>query len=234
MPSGALRGRSSERIARGVLIELGYEILETNKMVSLNGEDAFEVDIIALGPDGGEFCVEVKAGEVGVSDVRHAYANGEVLGMRSALVSKGFVNEAARALAEELGVELIRLSEFYVLLEPEELEVVVKTALMGVLNEYGLFPLPSWNMVSDEWDVIRAFAEASSFEEAAEILQMDVSDVGQKLGEMRDRGIYPSGGQSFTELRRHSQQIISRHSIQRRLEAIEKEIKYLRRLVEND
>jgi predicted RecB family endonuclease len=233
MVKGAVKGRSSERIARGVLTELGYEILETNKMITVDGEEAFEVDIIALNPEGEKVCIEVKAGEVGVSDVRHAFANGNILDMRCLFVAKDFANDAAKALSEELNVGLIRLSEFYVLLEPEELEVVVKTSIRDVLNEYGFFPLPSWEEVEEDWAVLRSLAKAESFQEAAQNMGWSLSEFGNKLGDMRGSGIFPSGGQSFMELKRHAQQIIARYSLQQKLEDIERRLTDLKKTIQD-
>jgi len=36
MPASRIKGRSSERIARGVLERLGYTILETNKKITVD------------------------------------------------------------------------------------------------------------------------------------------------------------------------------------------------------
>jgi predicted RecB family endonuclease len=70
MPASRVKGRSSERIARGVLERLGYKILETNKKITVDEAEAFEVDILALNPKGEKYCVEVKAGSASVSDIR--------------------------------------------------------------------------------------------------------------------------------------------------------------------
>ncbi len=210
---------------------MGYRILETNKMVSIDQAEAFEVDILALDPEGEEYCVEVKAGRAGVSDIRQVYADSEVLGLKPLLVCKGFANEAAEAMARELGVKVVRLSEHFLLLEPEELEVIVRTALMDVLNEYGFYPLPPWEKIKDEdWDVIEEIARSESFEEAAQLLHLGVEELGHRIGALREASIFPQGGQSFTELKRYSQQLIHRLRIVWRLENIER---MLKRLEEN-
>lgn len=226
VPKPKVRGRSSERIARGVLEKLGYKILETNKMVIVDQAEAFEVDILALSPEGEKHCVEVKAGRAGVSDVRQVFADSELLGLKPMLVCKGFADEAAEAVARELGVKLIRLSEHYVLLEPEELEVVVRTAMRDVLNEYGFYRLPVWEAIKEEdWKVIEGIAEAKSFEEAAQLLRLSAGELGHRIGALRDGGVFPPRGQAFADLKRHSQQLIRRHSLIRRLEEIENRLK---------
>ena len=99
MPASSVRGRSSERIARGVLERLGYTILETNKKITVDQAEAFEVDILALNPKGEKCCVEVKAGSASVSDIRQVFADSKMLGLKPLLVCKGFADEAAEVVA---------------------------------------------------------------------------------------------------------------------------------------
>jgi len=221
-----VKGRSSERIARGILERLGYKILETNKTVVVDQSEAFEVDILAQSPEGEKYCVEVKAGKAGVSDVRRIYADSKILGLKPMLVCKGFADEAAEAVANKLGVKMIELSEYYVLLEPEELEVVVRTAIQEVLGEYGFYPLPPWEKIGEnEWKLIKAITRSENFEEAAQLLNLSVEDLGKKIGLLRRDGIFPQRGQDFNDLRRHAQQLIQRYSLMLRLEEIENRLK---------
>lgn len=226
MTKPKVRGRSSERIARGILEKLGYKILETNKMVVVGEAEAFEVDILVLSPEGEKYCVEVKAGRAGVSDVRQIFANSEILGLKPLLVCKGFADEAAEVVARELDVKMIRLSEYYVLLEPEELEVVVRTAMRDVLNEYGFYPLPPWEAIKEEdWEVIEGIAGAESFDEAAKHLHLSTGDLGRRIGALRHIGVFPQRGQAFKNLKIHSQQLIRRYFLARKLEEIETRLK---------
>lgn len=226
MPKPRIRGQSSERIAKGILEKLGYKILDTNKKVVVDQAEAFEVDIIALSLEGEKYCVEVKAGRAGVSDVRQVFADSEILHLKPMLVCKRPADEAAEAVARELGVKIIRFSEYYVLLEPEELEVVVRTAVRDVLNEYGFYPLLPFEAVEEEeWRVIEGIAKAESFKEAAQLLHLSAEELGHRIGALRGKGVYPPRGQAFTGLKRHSQQLIQRHSIIRRLDEIENHLK---------
>ncbi|MEX2739563.1 MAG: recombinase RecB [Candidatus Wukongarchaeota archaeon] len=226
MPKPGVKGRSSERIALGILERLGYEILETNRIVNVGEAEAFEVDMIALSQEGQKYCVEVKAGQAGVSDIRQVFADSEVLGLKPMLVCKGFANEAAEAVAKKLDVKMIPFSQYYVLLEPEELEVVVRSAVQDVLNEYGFFPLPLWEAIKEEdWRLIERITAAESFKEAAQHLGLSVEDLGRRIGDLRRRGIFPGKGQSFMDLKRHSQQLIQRYSLIRRLDKIEERLK---------
>jgi len=225
-----VKGMSSERIARSILERLGYRILETNKKVVLGDAEAFEVDIIAISPEGDKYCVEVKAGRAGVSDIRQIFADSELLGLKPMLVCKGFADESAEIVSKELGVKMIKLSEYYVLLEPEELEVIVRSAVRDVLNEYGFYPLPFWKEIGEEdWSVIKEVSEASSFKEAAKNLNLSIKELGHRIGDLRKRGIFPEKGQNFKNLKQHSQQLIQRYSFISRLNRIEN---YLKRIIE--
>ena len=226
MPVSSVRGRSSERIARGVLERLGYKILETNKKIIVDEAEAFEVDILALSPKGERCCVEVKAGSVSVSDIRQVFADSKILGLKPLLVCKGFADEAAEAVARELDVEVIRLSEYYILLEPEELEVIVRTAVRDVLDSYGFYPLPAWREIGEEdLELVKKIAEAETFTEAAKSLHLSTEELGQRIGKLREKGIFPHREQNFIALKRHSQQIIHRYALINRLDEIEKRLK---------
>jgi len=226
MPASRVKGRSSERIARGVLERLGYKILETNKKIMVDEAEAFEVDILALSPKGERCCVEVKAGAASVSDIRQVFADSEILGLKPLLVCKGFADEASEAVARELHVEVVRLSEYYILLEPEELEVIVRTAVQDVLDSYGFYPLPAWREIADEdLELVEKIAEAEDFSKAADSLHLSTEELGQKIGELREKGIFPPRGRTFKALKRHSQQIIHLHALLHRLDEIEKRLK---------
>lgn len=226
MPASKVRGRSSERIARGVLERLGYKILETNKKITVDEAEAFEVDILALSPKGERYCVEVKAGSASVSDIRQVFADSKILNLKPLLVCKGFADEAAEAVARELDVEVVRLSEYYVLLEPEELEVILRTAVRDVLDSYGFYPLPAWREIDEEdMEVVEKITEAEDFTEAAKSLDLSTEELGQRIGKLREKGIFPLRGQDFAALKRHSQQIIHRYALLHRLDEIEKRLK---------
>jgi predicted RecB family endonuclease len=226
MPASGVRGRSSERIARGILERLGYKILETNKKITVDEAEAFEVDILALNPKGEKYCVEVKAGSASVSDIRQVFADSEILGLKPLLICKGFADEAAEAVAKELEVGLVRLSEYYILLEPEELEVIVRTAVQDVLDSYGFYPLPGWRAIEEEdLELMEKIAEAEDFIEAAKSLHLGNEELGQRIGKLREKGLFPKRGQDFTALKRHCQQIIHRYALLHSLDEIKKRLK---------
>ncbi|NIN52704.1 MAG: recombinase RecB [Nitrososphaeria archaeon] len=226
MAGSKVRGQSSERIARTVLTRLGFEILETNKRVVIEGSEAFEVDIIAVSPDGEKYCVEVKSGLGSVSDMRQVYADSKVLDLKPMMVCKGLADDAAAVIARELGVKVVPLSEYYLLLEPEELEVILRNTVQEVLNEYGFYPLPTLeSLKEEEFMVIKEIANASSFADAAKALDMSIDDLGHKIGELRAKRTFPRQQQSFEAMKRFSENLVNRYHLLHRLEIIEKCLK---------
>jgi len=111
-----------------LLEELGFKVLETRHRVIVNGVEIGEVDVVAEDGEGTRWAVEVKAGKLDVNGIRQAYVNAVVLGLKPMVVCKGFADDAARQLAELLGVRVIQLSDVF-LVEDEELELVVKEAV---------------------------------------------------------------------------------------------------------
>ncbi|NIQ04891.1 MAG: hypothetical protein GWO20_03890 [Candidatus Korarchaeota archaeon] len=221
------KGKSSERIAEGLLRKLGYEILERNKLVEKGGEQAFEVDFIAKDPEGNLSCIEVKAGDASVSDIRHTYANSEMLNCKPIIVCKSLSNVSAEVVKKELGVTVIPFREYY-LTEPEELELVVKSAIQEVLSEFGFFPLPQLEEIpEDTIKVLSALSNASSFPEAAKELDLSTNELGKDVGDLRETGVLPKWSQSFSDLRKFSSRVIRQYSVSRRIKRIEERLEQL-------
>ncbi len=226
MVKSSVKGRSSERIAEGILDRLGYEILERNKKIAIDETEAFEVDFIVKGSKGVKYSVEVKAGRASVSDLRQIYADSKILNLRPMIVCKDLADDAAKAVAEELKIKVLKFSEYFMLLEPEELETIVRSAMRDVLNEYGLHPIPPLDAIEkSDMRILRKVASGSTVNEAAEELDLNIESLGMRFGEMRRKGILPKQPQDFATLRKYCQQIIYRYDLLGRLERIEKELR---------
>jgi predicted RecB family endonuclease len=111
--SARRRWLSSERIAQEVLETIGFKILETRKKIILNDIEIGEVDAIAVDDKGTLYAVEVKAGKADITGVRQAYINALLLNAKPVIVCKGFADDAAKELAEKLGVQVIQLSDVF-------------------------------------------------------------------------------------------------------------------------
>jgi predicted RecB family endonuclease len=94
------------------------------------------------------------------------------------LVCKGFANDAVLATSRELGVNIIEMSEYYLLLEPEELETIVNKAMRDVLEEYDLRPIPLEPPSEEDIKVLAALVASSSSEQAASNLGVSERELG--------------------------------------------------------
>ncbi|MCC6053108.1 MAG: recombinase RecB, partial [Desulfurococcaceae archaeon] len=62
--SSKRRGLASERIAIGVLEDMGFRIVETGKKIVINNTEIGEIDAIVEDQSGEKYAVEVKAGRL--------------------------------------------------------------------------------------------------------------------------------------------------------------------------
>lgn len=203
------RGVSAERIAKGILEEKGFKIIDVNPQIVVHGVEIGELDLIVK-DDNNTYAVEVKAGKTDVGSVRQIYANARLLGFMPLLICKGFANDAARVVARELEVNVIEMSEFYLLLEPEELEIIVRKAMRNVLDEYGIRPIPKKPPSEEEIKLLTALANSSTSEEAASSLGISERELGMRIGGLREEG-YLIGANNYESLREISARLLGRY-----------------------
>jgi len=221
------RGVSSERIARSVLKKIGFQILEKNKKVVLDGAQVFEVDLIAKDEGGIVYCVEVKAGKIGVSDVRQAYANAKVLGLKPLIVCKGYADKATEALAKELDVKVLLFPEYYLLVEPEDLDYIVREAVKDVLEEYGLVNLASFdNVTKRDLKVLKALSENDSFEGCSKSLGVSLESLGEHLAKLREKGVIRKSD-GYEGVRRQAKRILFLLEVVENVEEIRSNIRLI-------
>jgi len=181
------RGLSAEELASIILRKLGFEVTEHRKPIIVNGIKIGEVDVIARGPDGERYAVEVKAGKVSVTDVRQAYTNAKVLGLKPLLVCKGFTDESAETLSHTLSVRVIHLPDCF-LFSVEELESVLSDVVEGVLMK--IFEVLNVKELSrSECKVIEAISLSSNFREAALKIGESPEGLARKIAELKEKGV---------------------------------------------
>jgi len=218
--SSVERWRSSERIAEEILRNLGFEIVEHHKRIVVEGFEIGEVDFVARSKDGILYAVEVKAGKIDITGLRQAYVNAVLLNMKPLVICKGFADDSARELAKTLGIEVVQLSEFLVT-EDEELETIVREAVEDALAEYVemlLFSPPP--LKKDYAKVLEAVSKASSPNEAAEYLGIDVHELMKTLSEMRNAGVLPRWAKRWSSIKRVSRLIYAKVSTHRAIESL--------------
>jgi len=222
------RGISAERIARRMLESKGFSIIGTNYKIKSKGENIAEIDIVAE-KDGERYAIEVKSGKASLSSIRQTYANAKLAGFRPLLICKKS-DEAAKEAAKKLGVEIFEMSEYHLLLEPEELESIVKNCMEEVMEKYGYMPYAF--MSNKDIKFFKILAEAESIEDALNKLGIDEKKFGEKLSKMAKKGIIPSRSLSFMDLKKYSMAVISQNEFYERIKRMEKEIKEIKKLLE--
>ncbi|MEM4662384.1 MAG: restriction endonuclease, partial [Desulfurococcaceae archaeon] len=158
---------ASEKIALGVLEELGYRVLEVGKKIELGGVEVGEIDVIVADSAGELYAVEVKAGKIDVSGIRQAYVNALLVGTRPMVVCKGFADDAAKELAERLGVRVIQLSDVF-LVESEEIYTIVREVIEETLTDYlEVFYGYSPQLKPEHFEILNAIYTSTTVDEAA-------------------------------------------------------------------
>lgn len=203
--SSAQRWHSSERIAQRLLEEMGFTILEAHRKIVVNNVEVGEVDIIARDSEGNTYAVEVKAGKLDVTGLRQAYVNAILLGMKPLVVCKGFADNAARELADRLGVKVIQLSDVF-LVENEELEIVVREAVEDAFSSFfELILEPPPALREDQKRIIETLAYTPSLHDAASRLDIPLETLLKSIDELRSRGVIPRWARRWSSIKRCAQ-----------------------------
>jgi len=212
--SSKRRWRSSELIALEYLEKKGFKIVETRKKIKIEGVEVGEVDAIIESQNGERYAVEIKAGSVDVTGIRQAYVNAVLLGMKPLVVAKGFADDSALALARELGVEVLELGNQY-LVEAEELEVIVESAIQGLLRRILDVVLSNEPVPPQELAVIESMAKSRDIKEFADSLKTSIENAVKHIKRLQERGLLPEDTKSYSELRMYAQLILLREKLSR-------------------
>lgn len=213
------KGISAERIALRLLESRGFRIISTNYDIMDGEEKVAEIDIVAEDSTGEIFAVEVKAGNGDVNAIRQAYGNAELSGYKPMLICKGFSDESARRAAEKLNVIVVELSEYHLLLEPEELESIVKKCVEEVFETHGFLSY-SIELQEEDKHLLRIISTSDRFKEVQEKMKITEKALGKLLKDLSRRGVLPGRSLSFRDLKRVSSSILSRQAIIDKLDMI--------------
>lgn len=203
----------------------GYEIVTTNYKINSKGENIAEIDIIAE-KDGEKYAVEVKSGKATLTSIRQVYANAKLAGFKPLLICKKS-DEATKEAAKKLGVNIMEFSEYHLLLEPEELESIVKKCMEDVLEEHGFVPI--LKLDDEAKTILEAIAEARNFEHASKLLKIKEEELSLKISKLARKGILPPRSLSFKDLKRVAISILAKNELSIKLEEILKDIKEIKK-----
>jgi predicted RecB family endonuclease len=219
-----IKGLSSERIATRLLESRGFKIISTRYKITDGEEKVAEVDIIADSKNGERYAIEVKAGKGDINSIRQTYANAKLCGYKPLLICKEFADDAVRKAALKLNVDVLELSEYYLLLEPEELESIIKKCVEEVFETHGFLPF-SVEIKNIDIKILKAISTAKDFDDAAKKIKLNRTQLGKIINDLTVRGILPSRSLSFRDLKRCCSSILARSEIIFKLNEIKKLLK---------
>lgn len=199
----------------------------------MKGVNVAEVDAIAEDSSGTRYAVEIKAGRLDVSGVRQAYTNAKLLGLKPLVICKGFIDDAAKATADQLGVKVIELSDQF-LVDSEELEIIVRESVENVIDDYItslLSPLPE--LGNEEILILKALAENPTLADAAQSLNLELTQLLEKVSLLKRKGILPRT-RNYRAIRRRAKILLYKLAFEKRINEIlsrfEKQIRELEKL----
>ncbi|MCE4603534.1 MAG: restriction endonuclease [Aeropyrum sp.] len=189
--AGRRAWRNSEEIAARILEKAGFSVVDFHVPVIEEGIEVGEIDIVAK-KDGEEYAIEVKAGMADINAVRQAYVNAVIAGLKPMIIARG-ADEAARKLAEKLGVSLIVLPDV-VVSSTDDIKEIVEEAVEQALTDL-LEPLLRCREIGDEdRKVLEALAMSQGgFRNAAEYLGLSVEEFAKRVERLRKSGLLPKG-----------------------------------------
>jgi len=212
------RGLSAESLAKIILKMEGYDVLEERKKVRLNGEEVAEIDLIVKDKLGELYAVEVKAGDVDVSAVRNIYTNSKILNMKGMIIGRKFSNRSAEILAKNLNVSYIMMGDYFMLMDPTELNRIIREAFLDTVS--GLYIFPASTDVRDEFlEELRAIANFSGGDKKK--LERSISILKRNL-------IIPKGMRDLEMIKRYARSIIFWTELSNRISKMEKELKEIK------
>ena len=142
--------------------------------------------------------------------------------MKPMVICKGLSDKAAEAVARELGVEVVELPQYYVLLELEDLEHVVRRAVREALEE--LEPLPfNVKLSREEVEALRSIAESESWDEAERRFG---GGLGGYVSRLRSKRVLGEA-RSYEGVRRQALRALAYVSLDRRLRRVERALREL-------
>ncbi len=191
--------RNSLKVASQILRERGFEILGENIPVQVSGFQVSDIDLLARGPDG-LYAVEVKSGKLDVGGVRQAYVNALIMKAKPLIVCRGFSDPSARALAEEMRIEVILLEDIF-LSDPEELRALIREEVRSAIMEVLPNILAPPHLNEEERKILKAIADSLDFFDAARRLNIKPEELGRILGKLRGENKIPKWTKDYQQVK---------------------------------
>lgn len=192
--------RSSEEIAIRFLEENGFKVIDRNVKVVVNGIEVGEADAVVEDDSGEKYVVEVKAGSIDVNGIRQAYVNSQLLGCKPIIVAKSFADEAAEALANELGVKTYLLSDQFIV-DAEELETIVYSAVWRVVEKILEVLSISVDLQKEDEELLSIIVKSRTVRDLADKLGSSIEEAMEKIKKLQDKNVLNKETKNYQELR---------------------------------
>ena len=135
------------------------------------------------------------------------------------MICKGFIDDAAKATADQLEVKVIELSDQF-LVDSEELEIIVRESVENVIDDYLttlLTPLPE--LSSEEIVVLKALAENPTLADAAQSLNLDLNQLLERISSLKRKSVLPRT-RNYRAIRRRAKILLYKLAFEKRINEI--------------
>lgn len=180
-----VRGITVEELAKTLLEEKGFTIIEKRKRIRRNNVDIAEVDLVAE-KDGNLYAIEVKAGKISVTDLRQAYTNAQLINASPLIICRGFADRSAKELAKELNIEVMLLPNYFLFIEPEEVVNLIERSIINVLTR--IIEPQVHEIDEDELELLKLFALCKNFPEAVKKSGMSANKLRKLMNRLAQKG----------------------------------------------
>ncbi|MDP8003024.1 MAG: restriction endonuclease [Caldisphaera sp.] len=198
MIQGKSAMRSSESIAKNLLEQMGFRIVDFHKKVLINGIEISDVDIVAE-KDGKKYAVEVKAGTADVSSIRQIYVNSKLLNMEPIIISRGLSDEKAEELAKTLNVNIMLVSD-QILTSLDEIYASFREALTDFLNDFLKYISKCNSIDEHELKILSDISVSDDIDMAAKNSGLNFDDFIKELSILHNKGVLPKGRYEYISL----------------------------------
>lgn len=217
MVSPKKKWRSSERIAIDLLENLGYRVIDVHRKIKIDGVEVGEVDAIVEDDKGERYAVEIKAGSIDVTGLRQAYVNALLLNMKSLVVAKGFSDESAEKLAQQLGIKTLFLTDYFIV-SSEELELLVKEAFEKIIIDTINTLMTDKSLSPEDIRLLKTISSSPTIADAAKQLSIDIPTLVKKIKVLQNKKLIPPTVKSYNMIRYYASILLLKQKI---LEVIE-------------
>ncbi|MEM0365952.1 MAG: restriction endonuclease, SacI family [Acidilobaceae archaeon] len=183
--------RASEALAISYLESQGFNIFDVHRKLIVDGVEVSDLDIVAE-KDGVVYAVEVKAGNISVDDLRQAYVNAKLAGLKPMIIGRGVADDRVEVVARELGVHLNILPDIIVA-SVNELREAVYEAVYSAINDILSHLTVCVKLTEEDNRLLSIIASGENIADIAGKAGISEKEVVSIIARLVDKGILPKG-----------------------------------------